>query len=278
MLEHNYVLGHSAGEVRRLELQAGLFAPGTERMLRTAGLGPGLSVLDIGTGAGDVALLSANLVGPSGSVLGIDREASVLERARARAGGARHVVFREATLDALPPREMFDLVVGRYVLSYQPDRAAYLRQAARFVRPGGTLLFIEPALPEPDTPDADIGEPWSCPAVPLFEEMLRLILVAFRLGGARLGTGARLVPLFLEAGLPEPAMLREVPIGGPGSAIVEWLCLTLRTLMPVLEKRGVTSAARFGLDTLEPRLQVAVSEARSQLRGADLTGGWARIG
>src|SRR5438309_1192712 len=66
--ETKYVLGHSPSEIRRLVSQAAILRPITERLLRTAGVGRGMRVLDLGCGAGDVSMLAAELVGPSGSV------------------------------------------------------------------------------------------------------------------------------------------------------------------------------------------------------------------
>jgi ubiquinone/menaquinone biosynthesis C-methylase UbiE len=50
-----------------------MLRPITERLLRSAGIEPGMRVLDIGCGAGDVSMLAAELVGSTGSVVGIDR-------------------------------------------------------------------------------------------------------------------------------------------------------------------------------------------------------------
>ena len=63
-------------------LQSRILRPYTEKFFRAAGLSPGMRVLDVGSGMGDVALLVADIVGPSGSVLGIDRDPTALEKAR----------------------------------------------------------------------------------------------------------------------------------------------------------------------------------------------------
>lgn len=278
-LEHDYVLGHSEGEIRRLEWQGQLLAPGTERILRAAGLTQGMSVLDIGTGAGDVAMLAAEIVGPSGSVLGIDQEASVLARARTRAenSGLRHIHYEAATLDSLSAVTAFDAVVGRFVLCLQPDRASFLRQAAAHLRPGGMLLFIEPGGVELNAPHERREVCWSNPPVALYEDMVRHIFVAFTRGGAREETGNNLVSLFHEAGLPEPTMLEETLLGGAASPIIDWLCLTLETLLPSLERHGTASAKTIEIGTLPARLRAAISESHSQVRFTSLTGGWARV-
>lgn len=69
MADGTYVLGHSDAELRRLETQARVKDPITRRFFVEAGVGPGMRVLDVGSGAGDVALLLAELVGESGQVV-----------------------------------------------------------------------------------------------------------------------------------------------------------------------------------------------------------------
>jgi cyclopropane fatty-acyl-phospholipid synthase-like methyltransferase len=71
--EAPYILGHSDAEISRLQTQAAILRPITERLLRNAGIRPGMRVLDLGSGAGDVAILAAELVGPKGCLLGLTR-------------------------------------------------------------------------------------------------------------------------------------------------------------------------------------------------------------
>jgi len=79
-----YALGYTNAEHDRLIRQATRIAPITERLFREGGIGPGQRVLDLGSGVGDVALLVARLVGPSGEVVGIERDAASIARANAR--------------------------------------------------------------------------------------------------------------------------------------------------------------------------------------------------
>ncbi|RAU94664.1 hypothetical protein DQP58_13830 [Mycobacterium colombiense] len=83
--DNTYVLGHVDAEVQRLLLQGRLYNDFTEHALRLAGLRPGMRVLDVGCGPGDVSMIAGRLVGPDGAVLGVDSAADVLELARARA-------------------------------------------------------------------------------------------------------------------------------------------------------------------------------------------------
>jgi ubiquinone/menaquinone biosynthesis C-methylase UbiE len=141
-------MGHSVREHDRLTLQAQLIASATRRLLTDAGLAPGMRVLDVGCGVGDVALLAAELVGPTGTVVGVDRDPCVLEQARKRACtlGATTVSFEEGDFRALPSGELFDAVVGRLVLMFQPDPVAALRSVLPHLQPGGIVAFQEVVL------------------------------------------------------------------------------------------------------------------------------------
>src|SRR5215468_12353824 len=113
-------------EYNRLIEQAELIRPLTERMFRAAGLGPGMHVLDIGCGAGDVSFLVSEIVGPQGSVVGIDLDGEVIRFAderRAARGGA-NVVFRESDARSVGSERLFDAAVGRHVLIYMSDPTA----------------------------------------------------------------------------------------------------------------------------------------------------------
>ena len=127
----SYVLGHSDHELARLARQAALIGPVTRALLVEAGVGPGMRVLDIGTGRGDVALIAAELVGEDGSVVGVDLAPSAVAAARERVAGLplRNVSFRAGDPAALDYEQPFDAVVGRYVLQFIPDPPATLRRA-----------------------------------------------------------------------------------------------------------------------------------------------------
>jgi ubiquinone/menaquinone biosynthesis C-methylase UbiE len=71
-----YVLGDTDLEHERLTRQAAIFNPLTERLLRDADIGLGQRILDIGSGVGDVAMLAAKMVGPTGEVVGADPDHS----------------------------------------------------------------------------------------------------------------------------------------------------------------------------------------------------------
>ena len=81
-----YQLGSDEHELARLDLQGRALAPATRAILAAAGIRPGMRVLDLGCGAGDMAFVAAGLVGRDGSVIGVDRSPQAVARARFRAG------------------------------------------------------------------------------------------------------------------------------------------------------------------------------------------------
>jgi protein-L-isoaspartate O-methyltransferase len=130
-----YALGSTDAEHERLIRQASRLAPCTERFFRDAGIGPGQRVLDLGSGVGDVAMLAARIVGPSGEVVGIERDARSIARARARVADAslRKVSFTQSDVGQIPSDKLFDAAVGRFILQFVPDPVAVVRSLSQLV-------------------------------------------------------------------------------------------------------------------------------------------------
>ena len=140
-----YLLGHTRNELQRLEFQGRYWGAISLEVLRQAGIAPGMRVLDLGCGAGDFSLLAANLVGPSGSVLGIDRSPAAVKRATERAAlsNARQVRFQVSDVESINLSLEFDAVIGRFVLMYVADPTTTLRRMIDRLTPGGIVAFIE---------------------------------------------------------------------------------------------------------------------------------------
>lgn len=270
MADVDYILGHSDGELRRLMLQASIIRPITERLLHEAGIARGMRVLDIGSGTGDVAMLAAELVGPTGSVVGVDRSAEALATARERvhATGHPNVEFIEGAAENLSLGRDFDIAVGRYVLIHQADPAALIRAVASHVRPGGAVAFHEVGI---------YGEAQSMPPVELYTQIWEWVLEAFHSVLPHPDAGGRMVYHFRAAGLDAPHMFCDVPVGGDrDSPIYAWFVQSLKSLIPQLEKIGAASASEVDFDTLEGRLVEAVTEAHAQVLGPMQFCGWSR--
>jgi ubiquinone/menaquinone biosynthesis C-methylase UbiE len=143
-MTQTYALGYDDPELARLEHQARMLAPATRTILRLAGVGEGMRVLDLGTGLGDVALAAAELVGPTGEVVGIDREEAMLAVARDRAADhAGTVRFEQGEVGEWTDGRRYDVVLGRLILLYVRDPAAAIRHHLRSLAPGGRYVAME---------------------------------------------------------------------------------------------------------------------------------------
>lgn len=265
-----YAMGRSEAETERLIRQSGFYAPFTRRLFEQAGLGPGMRVLDVGTGAGDVALMVAEIVGESGSVVGVDHNPEVLETARARAlqAGSTNATFVEGDAGALELNGGFDAAVGRLVLMHQPDPAGTLRSVAAMVRGGGIVAFQEYNV----TSRSMVA----FPPTPLWEDALGWIAAALERAGVETEMGFKLRPAFLEAGLPEPRMELNAPVGGgPRWGGYEFAAGTLRTLLPLVERFGMATAEEVGVDTLAERLREEMGASGGVGKPPEMVSAWA---
>lgn len=263
-----YALGYTKAEFRRLEAQASLARGLTMDVLRQAGIGPGMRVLDIGCGVGDVSLLAAELVGPTGFVLGVDRSVeavSMAERRAVEAGRCHWMRFVAAEIDAFFPDETFDAVIGRLILLYLPDPSATLRRFAGWLRPGGIVAFQEMSM----------RQPRSIPEGPVFRQCVDWIVETIGSAGFEPDMGDRLFSTFAAAGLPTPHMNAASPAGGgPNSPIYGYMAETLRSLLPTAERLGVTCAAEADVDTLAERLRREALERQACIILPPYVGAW----
>jgi ubiquinone/menaquinone biosynthesis C-methylase UbiE len=81
-------MGRTEAERARLSQQDRIFAPHSENLFRQAGIAEGMRVVDVGCGVGDTTALLARIVGPAGSVIGVDQDAASLEAAERTVAGA----------------------------------------------------------------------------------------------------------------------------------------------------------------------------------------------
>ena len=144
-ISDKYALGHSSSELRRLATQAKLIDPITNRFFLEAGLMRGMRVLDVGSGAGDVAMLAARIVGDEGTVVGTDKAKAAIAVAisRVKENGFRNITFVEGDPAEMTFEQPFDAIVGRYVLQFIPNPTAALARLSHHLRPGGTMVFHE---------------------------------------------------------------------------------------------------------------------------------------
>lgn len=262
-----YILGHAEPELNRLIKQAHFFGDLTAQVLQLAGLKPGMRVLDIGCGAGDVSFLAASLVGPRGRVIGVDKAPDAIALAAQRATSARltNIQFVNSNLLELELEESLDALIGRFVLMYFSDPAALLRRLARFLKPGGIVAFQE----------MDMYAARAEPTFELFETTLDRIIQTYTRAGIDINTCLRLPWTFQEAGLPAPQMLHSARVeSGPDSLIYDQAQQITRTLLPLMEHTGVATAQEVDIDTLAARLRDEALKHKATIVSPALIGAW----
>lgn len=265
-----YVLGHADVEIQRLLLQARLYDNNTEHALRQAGVRPGMRVLDVGCGPGDVSFLAARLVGSAGAVLGVDAAAEIIEVARARAAeqGLSWVRFEQTTIADIALDEPVDAVVGRLILMHLPDPVSALRQLAALVRPGGVIAFCE----------TDIGAVRSVPETPQFRAVTEGITSSFRAVGLDPEFGTTLHGLFQRADLPPPQLMLAAPIGGVNDPdIFAYAMEVWRLMLPVAEQQGLVTDDLADIDTLSSRWREEAANAGAVIMMPPLITAWCHL-
>jgi SAM-dependent methyltransferase len=167
------LMGATEHERRRLSLQSSILNPLTDRVLRQAGVSAGMHVLDLGCGLGDVSLIAARIMGPRGSVIGLDSDGAALNTARERANDEKlpQVKFEQAAFEAYIAERPYDAVVGRHVLIHAADPFAWIQKVKSLLRSGRIaalqeydLSYFPPIQPE----------------LPLFSELREFLVSLFR--------------------------------------------------------------------------------------------------
>jgi SAM-dependent methyltransferase len=246
-----YPFQSSDDERKRLVAQGGLVAPLTRRLFERAGITAGMRVLDIGSGSGDVALLAAQLVGPTGDVTGIDRDPAQVEFAaqRASAQGLTNVRFVAGDFRDIELAPAVDAIVGRLVLMYAADPLDAIRRALRNLRSGGTIALQESII---DYEGPVFIEPLDCLAARAAE----WFRAGFKHSGVHSRMGMRLFSLMRKAGLnPSTEIDMLVPIQeGPDGALFGTIASVVRSQIPAIVASGAATEAEIQIDTLEKRM------------------------
>ena len=264
-----YMLGRTQAEHDRLARQGRLISKITRHFLEEMGLCPGMRVLDVGSGVGDVALLAARMVAPNGQVVGVDLDESTLQTARHRAIAEEvsNVEFHARDFPAYMSNGLFDAAVGRCVLLHQHDPSAALTSVMKHVPSGGIVAFQEPWF----------SRGFSIPKGPLFEEVTGWLHSTVRASELDGDIGLRLPALFVSVGLPAPKLTFEMLVDcSPESEICQFVVETVRSLLPRLDQLGIVASAQVQVDTLAERLSQEQGQLGSVLGVMPLVGAWCR--
>lgn len=262
-----YALGRSKQEYARLARQAEIMKPMTRRLFADAGIRTGMTVLDLGSGAGDVAMLLAEMAGPEGRVIGLDLDHDAMQHARERAVEARfhQVHFVHSDFAHYHPDAPLDAIVGRFVLMYQADPAAALSQVTKHLRPGGVVAFIEPWFRPIGLPEGVTKTAVTC------------LIETLRRSGAHVDLGPRLHRVFPAAGLPVPEMRFEMVMDGhDDSPLYQYVADTVASLLPKALEYGIPGADKLDLATLPGQVHAEMNAAGYAMAVASVVCAWCR--
>jgi SAM-dependent methyltransferase len=244
-----------------------IYSPAGREALLEAGLTEGMRVADFGCGPGTMTRMLASLVGPSGTVTGIDLHAAQLGQARklSAAEGLDNTTFvaADACSTGLTANQ-FDLVYCRFLLLHLTDPAACLCEMWRVLKPGGILL----------TEDGDLASAASVPrsALDAFADLFS------RLGpirGVDYSVANRLWHLVAEAGFSlvsvkvhQPAeraglsgLLLKWSVEEAGPAFVEAGLITMERLQDTLSQMA-NAAGDPEILALAPRMSLVSARKR----------------
>lgn len=240
----------------------------TRRLLADAGVREGMRVLDIGCGHGDVAFLATGLVGDEGEVVGVDRnEAAVgAARERAREFHIGNVSFAQADINWLGTEHgVFDAVVGRRVLMYQPDPAASLARLAGVLEPNGIIV-----LQEHDSTCMPVCRP----AMPLHEQVSGWIWETVAREGADVHMGLHLAPALVAAGYAIERVRAEATVLTPDQS--HTIGAIVRAMQDRIVGACVVAAEAMAIDTLDERLAAERRDTNGTCIWDMVFGAWAR--
>lgn len=207
--------GYEEAELQALPADAVSNSFGCGNPLAFAGVRPGQTVLDIGSGAGIDCFIAAEKVGPAGRVIGLDMTPEMIERARqnARQAGWTNVEFRLGDAEKMPVEDAsVDWVISNCVINLSPDKPAVFREIARVLRPGGRISISDIVAEELPEAIRRSREAWSaCLAGAISESAY--IRGLQQAGLAAVRAGARLV---YDASQLE-MLFGKSPCGCPGA-------------------------------------------------------------
>jgi SAM-dependent methyltransferase len=245
----NYPIETRNGEIERLLLQADAIAADARIMLERIGVDAGWRCLDIGCGPRGITELMSERVGPSGRVVGLDKNETFLAYARAHAPA--NAEYRQGdAYDSGLPDGSFDLVHMRFVASTSGNPEGLLREAMRLARPGGFVVLQEP----------DVGTYACYPSHPAWELLMAAMLGVFKAVGSDIYLAQRLYRMMRHAGLVD-VNYRPFLFGLRSTdPFYDHLPCTVESLRgPVL---------KFGL-LREEEIPVLVEQCRAHLRDPD---------
>jgi SAM-dependent methyltransferase len=238
MSERQYVLGTHDDEIARLGLQHGVWRDRAIDAWRRAGFGAGQTLIDLGCGPGFASVDLAEVVGPSGRVIAVDRSPRFLAHldAACAARGIAQVTTGEMDLDdaAFDPASA-DGAWSRWVFSFVRRPRALLERVRDALRPGGKLVLHE---------YGDYAAWRTAPRVAEVEAFVSEVMASWRAAGGEPDIALDLPRWLSELGFTVASARPIVSMVAPGTPEWGWLKAFLDVGMRRLVELGNVSAQR----------------------------------
>lgn len=234
--DRDYVLGTHDDEIARLGLQHRVWRPTVLDCWRRAGITLGSRVLDVGCGPGFATVDLADVVGPSGEVVAVERSARFAEFGRQACAARRltNVRIHELDLMADPlPAGSFDAVWCRWVASFVASPATLVAKIAAALRPGGRAVFHE---------YIDYAAWRLAPSRPLQEEFVQRVMASWRASGGEPDAAVALPRHLAANGLKVVEAVPRVFCVRPGEELWEWPASFVRINLVRLQELGRAEA------------------------------------
>lgn len=214
--ERDYVLGTHDEELARLGLQHRVWRPVVLDCWGRAGLTLGSRVLDVGAGPGYATADLAEIVGPTGQVVAVERSSNFVRalRERCRARSIENVQIHELDLMTDPlPEESYDFSWCRWVASFVTDPALLIRKLSQVLRPGGKAIFHEYAH----------YLTWRfIPRLPNQERFAQEVKASWTAAGGKADVGLDLPVYLAQNGFVVRSALPRIYYVGPSDYMWQW--------------------------------------------------------
>jgi SAM-dependent methyltransferase len=241
MADRDYVLGTHDEEIARLALQHQLWRDRVLDGWKRAGFGPGMRIMDVGAGPGFATVDLADIVGPAGVAIAVERSGRFLDRLRTEVvrTALPQIEIHEADLDDLAdlPESDLDGVWGRWIFAFVRQPRALVDKVLAALRPGGVAVLHE---------YLDYATWRLMPGVPSFEEFVRVVMASWREQGGEPDIAASLPQWFEQAGAEVVSMRPYVDVIGPADALWQWPAAFVHSGLNRLVEIGRLDAVRAG--------------------------------
>lgn len=228
-----YLLGTNDSELDRLGFQHSIWRHLAEAALDRAGVGPGMTVLDLGCGPGFVTEELARRVGPTGQVVALDESPRWHEVLRARDFDAPVELIEAQIQTADLGDQRFDAVFSRWVFSFLDDLDAACQKVHRALKPGAHFIVQ-------DYNHEGISV---FPPSPGFEAVVRATREFYRRAGGDSWVMGRLPSAARRAGLPTTELRPNVMAGGIESPVFQWLDVFFPKFSGTFAEQGLITSA-----------------------------------